>query len=76
MLDKIIKEAYSVDAALPNSQTICSTTSKIYRPNNMATERGLYSTISIIHNRYHSQKINDSLKMLDLHLVYMFISRK
>ena len=76
MLDKTIKEANSVDAALPNSHTICSTTSKIYRPNNMAAEHGLYSTISIIHNRYYPKKIHDSLKLLDLRLAYMFISRK
>jgi hypothetical protein len=31
MLDKTIKEMYSVDAALPNTHTICSTTSKLQK---------------------------------------------
>jgi len=62
-LDRTIRKAYVIDAAIPNIQSPqhhYREAPEIYKPQRRANrivviERGLYSTISINHNRYYPQ---------------------
>jgi len=61
MLDKTIKEAYLMDAAIlrattstaPSPRSSRNTQTENNNQYDMATERGLYSTVSIIHSVYY-----------------------
>ena len=64
MLDKTVREAHSVTAAIPNSHNLHSTITERLQKytdlkeeliNNMATENCLYNTISAIHSRYYGK---------------------
>ena len=69
MLDKTIKQAYLIDAAIPTNLTAPS--ARNYRlerraHKNIATENGLYNAVSTSHKRFILNKLHESLKLLNL----------
>ena len=68
MLDKTADEAYSIDAAIPNSHNLHREAPEVERRayENMATENGLRNTISTIHNGYYPKQITQILTLLNL----------
>ena len=75
LLDKTIKETYSVDVAVSNSHTIHSAITKkfqkIYRLErtaykNMGNENDLYDTAGTVHIRYQTKQTTRNIKSLNL----------